>query len=198
MSGRPMARTAFWIITLAGLSPLYLRLFDSRHRRPFVARSRWIILIRFAELTTVSLFLAVMVGRHWDFPLTRFSAAAAAAGLILAAWGAFLTSWAKIRLGAQFSTTLGVKQGHQLISVGPYAWVRHPIYTGLLLVLLGGALVYNSGAVLVLLAAPFCCFFYCQSAVEEKLLLAHFGDEYRRYRARTGWLLPRIRVRSSG
>ncbi len=187
-----MARTAFWIITLTGLSPLYLRLFDSGHRRPFVARSRWVIVIRLAEFATVFLFLAAIFGRHWDFPLTRFSAAAAAAGLILAASGAFLTSWAKIRLGAQFSITLGVKQGHQLISTGPYAWVRHPIYTGLLLVLLGGALVYNSGAVLVLLAAPFYCFFYWQSTVEEKLLVAHFGDEYRRYRTHTGRLLPCI------
>ena len=188
----PHATTTFWISVLVLLSPLYLRLFLSRHRRPFVARSRWIILIRLAELSDVALFLAAVYRWRWNFPLTSFPLIAAFAGLLLAAAGAALASWSKLRLGALFSTTLGVKQGHEIVSGGPYAWVRHPMYTGLLLVMLGGALVYNSGVALVLLVLPFCGFFYWQSALEERLLVAHLGDAYLRYRQITGRFLPRI------
>jgi protein-S-isoprenylcysteine O-methyltransferase Ste14 len=66
------------------------------------------------------------------------------------------------------------------------------MYTGLLLVLLGGALVYNSGAVALLLLAPFCGLFYCHSVIEERLLTAHLGDAYSQYRAATGRLFPRL------
>jgi protein-S-isoprenylcysteine O-methyltransferase Ste14 len=187
-----LARTLFWVIVLTILSPLYLRMFLSRNQRPFLARSRWIILIRLAEFSDVFLFLAAAYRWGWNFALTPAPRAAAAVGLILGAAGAGLATWSKFRLGAFFSTSLGVKEGHEVITTGPYAWVRHPMYTGLLLVMLGGALVYNSGLALAMLLLPFCVFFFWQSALEEKLLLIQLGESYRRYRQSTGRFLPRL------
>src|SRR5712692_728430 len=190
----PRPTTLFWAIVLIGVVPFYVRLPERRWRpdEVFAAWDRAIIRIRAAEWAAILVYLATVYIWPWNFPLTPWSRAAAVAGLILTAGGAFLSTWSKVRLGVWFSTTLGVKRDHQLIDTGPYALVRHPIYTSLDLVLLGGTLVYNRGPALLLLFLPFCAFFYWQSVVEQRLLLNPFGDAYRRYRDRTGRLLPQI------
>ncbi len=190
----PRPTTLFWAIVLIGVVPFYVRLPERRWRpdEVFAAWDRAIIRIRAAEWAAILVYLATVYVWPWNFPLTPYPRAAPVAGLILTAGGAFLSTWSKVRLGAWFSTTLGVKRDHQLIDTGPYALARHPIYTGLALVLLGGTLVYNRGPALLFLFLPFCAFFYWQSVVEERLLVNHFGDAYRRYRERIGRLLPRI------
>ncbi len=188
------ATTLFWIMVGAGLLPFFLRI-PTRIERPsraFAAWNRSIILIRAAEFATIFLYLAADYLWHWSFPLTQHLVPAAAGGLVITLAGVALASWSRIELGQYFSTTLGVKKEHQLITTGPYRWIRHPIYTGLLLLLLGAALVHNSGSTLLMLFVPFCIFFYWQSVLEERLLENHLGDAYRRYRDRTGRLLPRI------
>ena len=188
------AGAAFWIIVLVGLVPLFVFRYRSLTLpdKAFVAWDRNVIWVRLVEWADIFLYLAVVYHWDWDFPLTRYPRAAAAAGLFVTLPGVAVTAWSKIALGEWFSTTLGVKPGHQVITRGPYRFVRHPMYSGLLLVLLGGALVYNSGAVLVLLFAPFCAMFYWQSIIEERLLAAHLGEGYSQYRAATGRLLPRL------
>ena len=186
--------TLFWCMVLIGVLPFFPRL-GAKWAPPdeaFVAWSRRVILIRLLELATVLGYVAKMYLWPWDFTLSGSPQTAAAAARALAVTGLLVTGWSKIILRSNFSTTLGIKKDHQLITAGPYVRVRHPLYTGILLVFLGGALVFNSGAVLVLLAAPFTLFFYWQSAVEEKLLQDHFGEAYRRYRPRTGRFLPRL------
>ena len=68
------------------------------------------------------------------------SAAAAYAGLALTACGAALAVWARLFLGANWSATVTIKQDHEIIRSGPYALVRHPIYSGFLLGMLGTAI----------------------------------------------------------
>ena len=74
---------------------------------------------------------------------------------------------------------------------GPYAYVRHPIYTGLLLALIGTAIVRGEWrgvlAVLIALAA-----LWRKLRLEERWMIETFGDEYRRYRERTAALIPFI------
>ena len=186
--------TLFWGMVLLVLVPAFAWR-PGRVMHPdkaFVAWSRQIIAIRLSEFAVIFLYIGNVYGWRWDFSLTSVPNVAAWAGLVVALAGVVLTLWSKVRLGAYFSTTLGVKKDHQLITSGPYARIRHPIYTGLLLVIVGGALVYNSGAALILLAVPFSAFFYWQSVVEEKLLVDHFGEAYSRYREATGRLFPRL------
>ena len=120
--------------------------------------------------------------------------ALALAGTVLLFVGAGLALWGRLRLGRWFTGTLGVKVGHELVSDGPYAVTRHPMYTGLLAMLPGAALAWNSLltlALAVLMVVPFAI----QARIEEPLLEAHFGEAYRDYRRRVPRLLPWPRPR---
>ena len=184
--------TLFWALVLGSLLPCFVRRPETNPSRTFAAWDRRVIFIRLAELATIFLFLGTVYVWRWSFPITRWEREAAAAGWVLTVTGLALIVWSRVELGRFFSTTLGVKRDHQVITGGPYRWVRHPMYTGFLALFAGGALVHNSGAALALLAAPFWGFFYWQSVVEERLLADRLGDAYCEYRARTGRLLPRL------
>jgi protein-S-isoprenylcysteine O-methyltransferase Ste14 len=110
-------------------------------------------------------------------------------GAALVALGLAFSVWARIHLGRNWSGTVTVKQEHELVRGGPYAYVRHPIYTGLLLALIGTAMVRGEWrgvlAVLIAFAA-----LWRKLRLEERWMIETFGDEYRRYRERTAALIP--------
>jgi protein-S-isoprenylcysteine O-methyltransferase Ste14 len=120
---------------------------------------------------------------------TALPAALAILGVGLSFAGAILASTAKRALGAYFSVDLGVKEGHPLVTTGPYGLVRHPIYLGVLVFILGGGLVFDHGAVVLLAVALAPCFI-AQARVEEGMFSAHFGPEHAAYRARVPAVLP--------
>jgi protein-S-isoprenylcysteine O-methyltransferase Ste14 len=117
-------------------------------------------------------------------------------GAGLFAGGALLVLWINRNLGANFSSTLILRDGHQLIQHGPYRYVRHPMYTSFLVMLLGMLLlsanfVIGAGiAFIVVLMAV-------RTPREERMLLGRFGEEYRRYMERTGRYLPRLHPRAA-
>ena len=105
--------------------------------------------------------------------------------------GVMVAIWARYSLGAYWSARVTLKEGHQLIRSGPYALVRHPIYTGMFLAALGTALVGGEWrgilALLLLITA------HARKAFrEESLLSREFGEEYANYRRSTGFLFPRL------
>jgi protein-S-isoprenylcysteine O-methyltransferase Ste14 len=110
-------------------------------------------------------------------------------GAALVALGLAFSVWARIHLGRNWSGTVTVKQEHELVRGGPYAYVRHPIYTGLLLALIGTAMVRGEWrgvlAVLIAFAA-----LWRKLRLEERWMIETFGDHYRRYRERTAALIP--------
>jgi protein-S-isoprenylcysteine O-methyltransferase Ste14 len=114
-----------------------------------------------------------------------------ALGLALAISGAALAIFARAMLGRNWSAAVQLKQGHELITSGPYRVVRHPIYTGLLTLFLGNAVMVGDWrgllAVAIVLAS-----FWRKLRLEETWLAGHFGDAYRLYQARTKALIPAI------
>jgi protein-S-isoprenylcysteine O-methyltransferase Ste14 len=116
-----------------------------------------------------------------------------AAGWLLTVLGMLFSVWARVALGRNWSGTVVLKEGQELISSGPYALVRHPIYTGLLIALAGSALYDGRVRALVGLAL-FAIGFTLKARAEEGLLEGEFGDEYRAYRARTPMLIPSLRL----
>ncbi|HUF75768.1 MAG TPA: isoprenylcysteine carboxylmethyltransferase family protein [Longimicrobiales bacterium] len=106
--------------------------------------------------------------------------------------------WVLRSLGKNVSETVLTKPGHQLVTHGPYRWVRHPLYTtGLTLLIAVGLTAAN--AVLLALAGLGTVFFHLVIIPrEEAALQDRFGDAYRDYMQRTGRLLPRLRKRSAG
>ncbi len=112
-------------------------------------------------------------------------------GVLLCSVGWVVAVWARIVLGRYWSASVSLKENHCLMQAGPYSVVRHPIYSGLLLALLGTAFANNQlqgflGFAILLL------FWGGKALTEEKLLAGLFGHAYREYRNRTGMLFPRI------
>ena len=133
---------------------------------------------------------------HLGVPLlnTRFVPPAPAieiAGLALTAVGLAFAIWARLHLGRNWSSAVTIKQDHTLMRHGPYAIVRHPIYSGLLLGIVGTALVY--GAVRCLLGLPFiAAAFVYKLRIEESFMTQQFGAEYAAYKRNVKALVPLV------
>jgi protein-S-isoprenylcysteine O-methyltransferase Ste14 len=137
---------------------------------------------------------------HWRphrMPLAltqRFMAEApwlALVALALVAAGLFVAYWARVHLGRNWSGEVMVKEGHTLITSGPYRWVRHPIYAGMTLALVGTALASGApygflGLVLILFG------FLVRVRLEEALMRETFPADYAEYTRHTARLIPGI------
>ncbi len=103
--------------------------------------------------------------------------------------GLAIAIWARWTLGGNWSSDPVIKERHELIERGPYAHVRHPIYSGMLLMLLGAAVLLARPVALIAFAI-FVFGFWFKARQEEQLLTRYFPDEYPRYRARVKALIP--------
>jgi protein-S-isoprenylcysteine O-methyltransferase Ste14 len=143
------------------------------------------------EANLIAAWAAARFAMGWDLPLhpPGMEPAFAVAGLALSVFGVGLAVWGKLRLGRWFSATFGLKEGHELVTDGPYAVTRHPIYTGLLAAIGGAALVWGSGLTLllaVMMAVPF----FLHTVYEEAMFEKHFGQAYFEYERRVPRLVP--------
>lgn len=110
-------------------------------------------------------------------------------GAILVVIGVAFAVWARVHLGRNWSPVPSIKEGHELVTSGPYRFVRHPIYTGMILAMIGSAL---SLSVWFLVAVAFCILFIRRVRIEEKLMTKQFPDQYPSYKKRTWALFPYI------
>lgn len=110
-------------------------------------------------------------------------------GFFLTLAGLAFTCWARVILGRNWSGVVQLKQDHELIVRGPYSFVRHPIYTGLLLAFLGTALAIGEWRAL-LAAAIVGVSFWRKLRLEERWLCELFGEQYRDYMKRVKALVP--------
>ena len=110
-------------------------------------------------------------------------------GVALLCAGLAFAVWARVVLGRNWSGSVTVKEGHELIRSGPYGYVRHPIYTGLITALLGTAVTIGMvrtflGVALIIAA------FLRKMRTEERFMRETFPDEYQRYSAEVPALVP--------
>lgn len=113
-------------------------------------------------------------------------------GIALTWIGVAFAVWARHSIGQNWSGRVTVKVDHQLIQSGPYAFVRHPIYSGLLLANLGAALFIGRWRCLAAMVI-FLAEMSRKASKEESFMLSEFGDRYTEYRRRTGFLIPKFR-----
>jgi protein-S-isoprenylcysteine O-methyltransferase Ste14 len=125
-------------------------------------------------------------------PSLRVPGAGRAAGTVVIWLGLALRIWAVVTLGAAFRTTVEVDLGQSVVSTGPYAWVRHPSYTGLLLIVAGFGLASGNWLAFVVCAVVPLPAVLWRIHVEEAELDRVLGDAYRAYRRRTTRLVPRV------
>jgi protein-S-isoprenylcysteine O-methyltransferase Ste14 len=114
-------------------------------------------------------------------------------GLAILVAGTAFTIWARLALGAMWSAAPAVKEEHKLRTTGPYGVTRHPIYTGMLTMLLGTGLLTGDGRFLV--AFPiYVVLVEVKLHIEERLMLAEFPEDYPRYRRQVPQLVPCLRL----
>ncbi len=142
--------------------------------------------IPLAGLTALLVFLLTRVFRGGTFAIHSVLIGAIGAGVF--ALGIALAVWARVYLGRNWGMPMTEKAEPELVTSGPYRFVRHPIYSGLLLAVLGTALVTNLiGLIIVPVLGAY--FFY-SAVVEEKNLTAALPTAYPAYKARTKRLIP--------
>ena len=114
-------------------------------------------------------------------------------GVVLCALGFGLAISARWYLGRNWGMPMSRKEQPELVTSGPYAHLRHPIYTGLILAMLGSAIGVNLSWALMLV--PVGAYFIYSARREETVMLQLFPEQYAAYMARTGMLAPRLFAR---
>jgi protein-S-isoprenylcysteine O-methyltransferase len=129
--------------------------------------------------------------RSLAFQLIPISAVTQCIGVFLCAAGVSIAIWARRILGRNWSGYVMIKQDHELIQRGPYRYIRHPIYTGLILALAGTVLALIPTEEGFLLVLVWIVAFYIKARHEEHLLTQEFGEQYAEYKRRVkGALIP--------
>ena len=110
-------------------------------------------------------------------------------GTALLFLGMFISCWARVVLGRNWSNVVTIKVDHELVQSGPYRWVRHPIYTGLLVAMMGSGLAQDYW---IDLAPPLLIFFsfWFKLSREENWMRSQFGTAYAAYSEHTSRLIP--------
>jgi protein-S-isoprenylcysteine O-methyltransferase len=111
-------------------------------------------------------------------------------GIFLMLVGIGVRQWAIAVLGRFFSLDVRVVEDHKVVDKGPYRWVRHPSYTGVLITFIGLSLAVQSIGALLVLLAVFTISFGYRMRVEERTLLAELGDNYANYMKHTKRIIP--------
>jgi protein-S-isoprenylcysteine O-methyltransferase Ste14 len=182
------ARTALVIVTLAlGVASLFVDGNLSPGLREDRS-NRWVI-AAFLIIGLLAAYLPAWADREnvWrlDGDAVRWL------GVALLAAGGVLRLWPVAVLGRRFSGLVAIQPGHELVTTGPYRYIRHPSYLGLLICALGWGLAFNT-AVGVLLALANIPPLVARMNAEERLLSSEFGAAYEVYRAETARLIPGV------
>jgi len=167
-----------WLISARGVKA-------TRWREPFRAR--------LAHQTPLVL-TALLFGLRSDLPLyftrrflpTNFAIDVLGVMLVLAGLG--LSIWARLNLGDNWSGTVSLKENHSLVRTGPYKYVRHPIYSGILLGICGSSVVIGEWRGLIGFAFALGALAH-KSKAEERIMRQTF-PEYEEYAAKTAALVP--------
>jgi len=109
--------------------------------------------------------------------------------LMVTVLGLSLAIWARVVLGTNWSGTVTYKENHELVMRGPYAYVRHPIYSAMLLMFLGTVLAIGTLGGLLGFPLLFVSF-WIKYRLEEALMIEHFGNQYLAYMKRVNALFP--------
>jgi protein-S-isoprenylcysteine O-methyltransferase Ste14 len=112
-------------------------------------------------------------------------------GVALGVLSLVVYAWSRITLGKEWSSPLQIREKHHLVTTGPYARIRHPIYLALMGFLTGSALITANWFVIALLVFSIVDL-NLRIPKEEQMMIEEFGYEYIAYMQKTGRLLPKI------
>jgi protein-S-isoprenylcysteine O-methyltransferase Ste14 len=148
--------------------------------------------LRLAILTAaVTLFFKIEVLQPFvDYHPFQSNDLAQSIGVLVCVVGVAFAIWARLHLGGNWGTPMSVKEKPDLVTTGPYRFVRHPIYTGIAVAMLGS--IITVGFMWLVWFFLFSISFIYSAKKEEKFMLAQFPKEYPAYMKRTKMLIPFI------
>ena len=154
--------------------------------------SAWQLLYTAILVVGVYMIFAKQSGIPWpDRQLFLVTVPIVLAGLLVVLMGVAFSIWARLMLGSNWSNRVTVKENHTLVRTGPYRVARHPIYSGILLGMLGSAL--QRGGIRCFVGVLICGFsFWLKSRAEERFMVQSFGEEYVEYAHKVKGLVPFI------
>jgi protein-S-isoprenylcysteine O-methyltransferase Ste14 len=143
-------------------------------------------------LVGVYMIFAKQSGIPWlDRQLFSVNIPIVLAGLLVVLIGVAFSIWGRLILGSNWSNRVTVKENHTLVRTGPYRIVRHPIYSGILLGMLGSAL--QRGGIRCFVGVLICGLsFWLKTRAEERFMVQSFGEQYLHYRDKVKALAPFI------
>jgi protein-S-isoprenylcysteine O-methyltransferase Ste14 len=177
-----------WVWVLVGICWLV----GALRSKPVARRQQWQSRVFHITIMAVALVLLFSSSARIGVLAERFlpeSSWIGWTGLGITIAGCAFAVWARVLLGRNWSAAVTVKQQHAFIRSGPYAIVRHPIYSGFLLGILGTALALGEVRGLLALALAFAGYI-TKACTEERFLVEQFGDAYIGYRQKVKRLIP--------
>jgi protein-S-isoprenylcysteine O-methyltransferase Ste14 len=176
---------ACWVLLALYWNISALSIKSAAERQSFAAR-----LARMPVWLGFVLFIAAWV-HPFGWVVIRRTVFSDSVAVAICGLGLFVAVWSRKVLGTEWSRDVELKEGHKLVERGPYRLMRHPIYTGHLLMGLGTAIA--SGFLIAFVGlASFAVGFWIKLNQEERLLVRGFPDEYPAYRARVKALIPYV------
>jgi protein-S-isoprenylcysteine O-methyltransferase Ste14 len=157
-----------------------------------VRRQSWASRFGMVAIAILEYLLLFWGASYFGFAYRRFlpdSAIYLWIGLFMTIAGVMLAIWARVTLGRNWSGIVTVKQNHELIRTGPYALVRHPIYTGITFAVFGTAIFDGEIRSIILIVAMLSILTH-KMKIEEQFMIEHFGSEYASYQQETKALVP--------
>ncbi|SRR5579871_88028 len=180
---------AFWIVFI-----VYWVISARFAKRTVGGPAKWKhIAIRFCILVLVVIALASATLRHGVRVVQAYQARHAlmeAIGIVVVALGLAFAVWARIHLGRNWGTPMSQREDPELITGGPYAYVRHPIYSGIILAMVGSMIGHSiAWALPLVLFGPY---FIYSARREEAFMCRQFPQSYPAYMRRTHMLVPYV------
>jgi protein-S-isoprenylcysteine O-methyltransferase Ste14 len=176
-----LAWLAYWVASARRVKAI-------ERRESFGSRLSYVVTLVLGGVLTGS---RPIVAGALSHSLLSPSVATAVLGLVVTALGLGFSVWARRHLGTNWSGSVTIKREHDLVQTGPYAWVRHPIYTGLLLAFVGSAVARGNVQGLVGFAI-ITLGLIRKLRIEERWMRETFGEAYATYCARVPALVPRL------
>jgi protein-S-isoprenylcysteine O-methyltransferase Ste14 len=185
--------TALFVLACFGIFLIYWIVAAFSTKRTLEKQGMWQRILFLAVFFAAFLLLrrVGMLSAYSGVVLWPRTPASGLVGDVIALAGLIIMLWARVVLGGNWSSSVVFKEGHELIDRGPYRYVRHPIYSGLLLMILGTAILYGRlGGFIALLVLFFA--FWFRSRQEERLMTKHFPEAYPSYKTKVNAIIPRV------
>jgi len=188
---QPAAGAVFWTLFALFVLAEYAMRFRARRNRVGRPAERWSLAVVVATIggplcgsVRLARWHATTIGAgRWLFFVL---------GLVLMATGTAVRAWAVVVLGRYFTVEVRVQPGQTVVDRGPYRWVRHPAYTGLIVFLVGVGLALTNWLSLIVLAVVPTAGLLVRIRSEERVLDAALGEDYRRYALGRRRLFPGV------